>query len=229
MTLLLPPRVETELPAGTMASAVYQNLRRDIVRGVLVPGEKLRIELVRARYNNVGASPVREALNRLSSEGLVVYQEQRGFQVASISQDEVQELTRSRCLLNEILLRESITHGDARWEDFVVLAHHRISKSAEFLADGTVNPEYESRHHAFHRSLVSGCKSRWLLELSDKLFDLSQRCRNLSAPGARSERRDVAAEHEQIVRAVLNRDIPEAIRLSNEHVGRTAEFVRNAK
>ncbi len=225
MTLLLPPLIETELPPGTMASAVYQNLRRDIVRGVLAPGEKLRIELVRARYNNVGASPVREALNRLSAEGLVVYQDQRGFQVASISRDEIQELTRSRRLLNEILLRESIERGDAFWEDQVVLAHHRIAKTSEFLADGTLNPEYETRHHAFHASLVAACGSRWLLEFSDKLFELSERCRNLSAPGARSERRDVAAEHEQIVRAVLDRDIPEAIRLSNEHVGRTAEFV----
>ena len=225
MTLLLPPAIESEPSGGTMASAVYQSLRRDIVRGVLMPGEKLRIELVRERYNNVGASPVREALNRLSAEGLVVYQDQRGFQVAPISRDEIQELTRARCLLNEIILRESIDRGDADCEDQVVLAHHRISKASEFLADGTVNPEYEARHRIFHGSLVAACGSRWLLEFSEKLFELSQRCRNLSVPGAVSEQRDVAAEHAQIVQAVLDRDIAKAIRLSNEHVVRTGDFV----
>jgi DNA-binding GntR family transcriptional regulator len=225
MTTLPHSSAIPEAPAGTLASTVYQNLRRDIVRGVLLPGEKLRIEVVRERYNNIGASPVREALNRLSTEGLVTYQDQRGFAVAPISRSEIEELTRTRCLLNEILLRESIGRGDAAWEEQIVLAHHRLSRTAEFLADGTVNPEHEGRHRNFHASLVAACGSRWLLEFSGKLFELSERCRNLSVRGALTEQRDVAAEHAQIAQAVLDRDIAAAVRLSNEHVGRTAEFV----
>jgi DNA-binding GntR family transcriptional regulator len=222
---LLPRPTEPEFPAGTMASAVYQSLRRDIVRCVLLPGEKLRIDVVRERYGNVGSSPVREALNRLSAEGLVIYQDQRGFQVAPVSRSELEELTRTRCLINEILLRESIERGDTAWEDTVVLAHHRLSRTAEFFADNTVNPDYEQRHRVFHASLLAACGSRWLLEFSEKLFELSERFRNLSVPGALSEQRDVAAEHAQITHAVLARDGAEAIRLSNEHVRRTAEFV----
>jgi GntR family carbon starvation induced transcriptional regulator len=225
MTLLLPHSTELEPSTGTMASAVYQSLRRDIVRCVLMPGAKLRIDVVRERYGNVGASPVREALNRLSAEGLVVYQDQRGFQVAPVSRSELEELTRTRCLINETLLRESIARGDAAWEDHVVLSHHRLSRTAEFLVDETVNPEYERRHQVFHASLVAACGSRWLLEFSDKLFELSQRFRNLSVRGALSEQRDVATEHAQIMQAVLDRDVTAATRLSNEHVRRTAEFV----
>jgi DNA-binding GntR family transcriptional regulator len=225
MTILLSRSIESELPTATMASAIYQSLRRDIVRCVLLPGAKLRIDVVRERYGNVGSSPVREALNRLSAEGLVIYQEQRGFQVAPVSRTELDELTRTRCLTNEILLRESIERGDAAWEDDVVLAHHRLSRTAEFLADKTINPDYEQRHRIFHASLVAACGSRWLLEFSEKLFELSERFRNLSAPGALSDQRDVAAEHTQITQAALNRNVTETIRLSNEHVRRTAEFV----
>lgn len=217
--------IEPEPSAGTLASTVYQSLRRDIVRGVLMPGEKLRIEIVRERYGNVGASPVREALNRLSAEGLVIYQDQRGFQVAPVSRSELQELTRTRCLLNEVLLRESIRLGDAAWESQVVLAHHWIARTPEFLADGNVNPEYETRHRAFHASLSTACGSRWLFEFSEKLFELSERFRNLSVPGALSEGRDVATEHAQIMQAALDRDVETAVRLSNEHVGRTTEFL----
>ena len=90
----------------TLASAAYERLRRDIRIGRLAPGEKLRIDALRAIYE-IGASPLREALNRLSAEGLVVQEDQRGFRVPPVSIEDLLELTRTRCWLNEIALRES--------------------------------------------------------------------------------------------------------------------------
>jgi len=68
-------------PAGTLASSVYDRLRGDILSGSLPPGEKLRTEALRSRYE-VGNSPIREALNRLSADGLVTREDQKGFRVA---------------------------------------------------------------------------------------------------------------------------------------------------
>jgi len=70
--------------AGTLASSVYERIREDILIGRLQPGEKLRIDTLRQRYT-VGGSPIREALNRLSSEGLVLQHDQRGFGVLPAS------------------------------------------------------------------------------------------------------------------------------------------------
>ena len=50
----------------TRASAVYERLRADITHGALEPGSRLRVEAMCARYE-VGASPLREALSRLSA------------------------------------------------------------------------------------------------------------------------------------------------------------------
>src|SRR5690606_5385935 len=128
-------------------------LRRDIMHGALPPSTKLRIETLAERYE-VGPTPVREALNRLSTEGLVTQQDQRGFRVSPVSKAELLELTRTRAWLSEITLRESIAHGDQAWEENVVLAFHRLSRSPRRLAgdSGELNPVWEQLHHAFHHA-----------------------------------------------------------------------------
>jgi GntR family carbon starvation induced transcriptional regulator len=68
----------------TLSESAYDALRDDIIRGRLEPEEKLRIEELRQKYAT-GASPLREALNRLAGEGFVTTEGQRGFRVAPLS------------------------------------------------------------------------------------------------------------------------------------------------
>jgi GntR family carbon starvation induced transcriptional regulator len=141
---------------GTIATSVYERLRTDILTGGLTPGEKLRVEFVRDRYA-AGNSPVREALNRLSSEGLVERREQRGFYVTTISDQDLRELTKTRCWLEAIALLESIANHTADWEEGIVLAFHRLSRTARSISETKYqsNPEWEARHRAFHRALIA--------------------------------------------------------------------------
>ena len=115
----------TDASGTTRASAVYDALRADILHGVLKPDEKLKVDAVGERYS-VGASPVREALNRLSSEGLVTRNDQRGFSVAPLHWNELAILTDTRCQVEAIALRESIVARDAAWEDALVLLVHKV-------------------------------------------------------------------------------------------------------
>lgn len=75
----------------TLASSVYQALLEDILSGTLKPGHKLRLQALKDQYN-VGNSPLREALNRLSAIGMVIREENKGFRVSPAS---VAELPRS--------------------------------------------------------------------------------------------------------------------------------------
>ena len=68
----------------TLSDQAYTRLRRDVIQGDFAPGSKLGIEQLRTAYA-VGATPLREALHRLSAEGFVVVEGQRGFRVADIS------------------------------------------------------------------------------------------------------------------------------------------------
>jgi len=219
------PSTTTDQEAGTLASTVFEQLRRDIVSVQLAPGEKLRIEALRERYG-VGGSPVREALNRLSAEGLVWQQDQKGFRVAPVSERELEELTRTRCWINEVTLRDAIEHGNESWEEGIVLSFHRLGRVKSRLPDNRINPEFERLHRAFHASLIAACRSRWMLNFAEMLFDCADRYRHLAAGVRPNPRRDFEGEHRAIMDATLARDADQAVALLNGHVNRTGELAK---
>ena len=223
-TVDLSPAAVDGAPS-TLASLVYERLRDDILGGQVAPGAKLRIEFVSERYE-AGHSPVREALNRLSSDGLVDRRDQRGFYVAAASMAELLELTRTRCWLEEIGLRESIKAFTPQWEEGLVLALHRLERVPRSISPDIyqANPEWERLHRAFHRSLIAGCESRWLLGFCDQLADQACRYRQLSAQRAFPKRKE-KNEHHAIVNAAFERDADRAVSLLCEHFSKTADII----
>lgn len=210
---------------GTLASSVHARLRHDILLGVFRPGEKLAIDALCARYG-IGATPLREALNRLSAEELVVRADQRGFRVAPVSLTDLEELTKTLCWIGDLALRESIRHGDAAWEEAIVLAAHRLSRVPREGAEGysSFNPEWETLHRAFHLALIAACGSHWLVDFYAMLLDRNTRYRYLAFADA-SVPRDAEAEHRKIVAAVLARDADRAVAAADAHMRRTSDTV----
>lgn len=210
---------------STLASSVYDRLRADILRGALRPGQKLRVEFVSERYE-AGNSPVREALNRLSADGLVDRRDQRGFFVAAVSAQDLLELTKTRCWLEETALREAIAHRTEAWEEQLVLAFHRLSRVPRSSSSDVYreNPEWERLHREFHRSLIAACGSRWLLEFCEQLSDQAYRYRQLAVQAA-FPRRDERDEHRQIMEAAIAGDADTAINLLQAHYRHTADII----
>ena len=213
-------------PARTAIGSAFERLRADILRGDLAPGEKLRIQDISRRYKS-GAIPLREALNRLTAEALVVHSEQRGFTVAPISQEALLDLTRTRTWLNEIALRESIAHGDAAWEERLIVAFHRMSKELRYqdTAKRHINPAFDVAHRAFHLALISACGSAWLLQYCEQLFDHADRYRNLSRRIHVADRQN---EHAVMLKAALKRDADAAIKALTQHMQKTSNIVLKA-
>lgn len=214
--------------AGTLASSVYDMMRQDILKGDLPPGEKLRVEYLRDRYG-VGASPIREALNRLSVDGVVMRVDQKGFRVATVSVAELDELIKTRCWLEETAIRESIAAGDDAWEERLVLAFHRLSKAPRSAEQITyaINPDWEVLHRAFHLALIGACGSRWLISYCEQLNDLADRYRQL-AVRVTYPRRNELDEHKAIMDAAVNRDPDRAVEVLMDHYRRTAEIIRDS-
>ena len=214
--------------AGTLASSVYDMMRQDILKGDLPPGEKLRVEYMRDRYG-VGASPIREALNRLSVDGVVMRVDQKGFRVATVSVAELDELIKTRCWLEETAIRESIAAGDDAWEERLVLAFHRLSKAPRSAEQITyaINPDWEVLHLAFHLALIGACGSRWLISYCEQLNDLADRYRQL-AVRVTYPRRNELDEHKAIMDAAVNRDPDRAVEVLMDHYRRTAEIIRDS-
>lgn len=212
----------------TLASATYVSLRRDIINGALEPGSQLRIRQLCERYGT-GFSPIREALNRLLRDGLVTQTDLCGFAVAPLSRAELEEITVTRCWLNELALRQSIKRGDTAWEEGIVLAYHRLGRIA-VDAPGVDRPNNaesnEAAHRAFHASLLRACGSSFLLGYCEQLFDLGDRYRRLVKPTTRKERQH--DEHQLIMEAALSRDAESAVDLLTRHLLKTAELASRA-
>ena len=209
----------------SQTSAAYARLKSDILAGRVSPDEKLKINDLAGQ---LGVSPgaIREALSRLVPEGFVVSRDQRGFIVAPISVDDLLDLNRLRCDIEEIAVRRSVADGDAEWEASVLSTAHRLRRTPRTIGDDEPNPEWLHRHEAFHRALVSGCASPRLLALHSQLYQQLERYRMLAWTVDRH--RDIDAEHQALVDAALDRDAEELVRAARAHFGRTATLIIDA-
>jgi GntR family carbon starvation induced transcriptional regulator len=211
---------------GTLAMSIYGRLRRDILTGLFAPGERLPLDALGERYR-VGLTPLREALNRLSAEELVLREGKRGFRVAPVSRADLADLAATLCWVVDVALRQSLARGDEAWEEAVVLAAHRLQRLDSRLPshETGVDPEWERRHRDFHMSLIAASGLRRINDFFAMLIDRYDRYMYLGVDATARWPRDAAAEHRAILDAVMARDADLAVRLLQAHIRRTAEIV----
>src|SRR5271165_2125608 len=162
--------------APTLTQMLHEQLRHDIILGVLPPGAKLKLEKLSKTYG-VSVNTLRETLSRLAADGLVVAEGQKGFAVLPTSDEDLREITEMRQLLECQALRQSVAAADLDWEARVVGAYHKLSK-VEGLVEAepdTYGESWESANQEFHEALVSNCRSRWLRLYLRTMYDHSRR------------------------------------------------------
>ncbi|HOM13901.1 MAG TPA: FCD domain-containing protein [Rubrivivax sp.] len=210
----------------TLVEGAYLRLRHDIVSGRLAPGERLRVEHLKDRYQ-VGAGTLREALSLLLSDALVSAEGQRGFRVAPISLADLEDVTNLRVLIETEALRQSIRRGDAHWEAALVAAFHLLSQ-AEAQPGGIDIDVYEQRNKAFHEALIGAHDSAWSKYMLGILYRHAERYRNINLrlTAAQASQRDVHREHEEIFRAAMARQEARAALALEAHVRLTLEIVQ---
>lgn len=213
--------LEENTKAATLVDLALEKLRRDILTGVFVPGSKLRIEELRKSYD-IGASPLREALSRLVSNGLVTAQGQKGFRVAPVSKADIRDITNTRKLLERAALSDSLKNGDADWEAQVVAAFDKLNREHVELhrTSGASIDGWEQANYEFHEALVSACTSKWQLNFRQVVYDQAERYRRLVVLDEELER-GAHEEHRQMLEAAMTRDIEKACRSADAHAERT--------
>lgn len=194
----------------------YRQIRSDIIFGRLQPGEKLKLERLRTGYG-ASVSTLRELLNRLSSEGLVIAEGLRGFEVAPVSAQNLQELADMRQLLECHALGDSFAAGDMEWEGRVVSAHHKLSLMEDrMIAGDTSQAELWKRYDfEFHHALISACGSNALLDTHAIIYDKYLRYLMIAVVF----RGKVAAEeHRQLLQCALRREATNAQKILVTHI-----------
>lgn len=209
----------------TMASVLADAILQDIVTGALPPGSKLKIRELADRYQ-AGVIPLREAVSRLAMSGFVEAEDQRGFRVTQVSREDLEDVTSVRQCIESEALRDAIESGNLEWEGAVLSAFHQVNSLP--TAVGTpphMNPLWERAHDHFHTTLLAGCRSKWLKHFAATLRTQTARYRHMSLGNAHAGERNVAKEHEDIVKAVLARDADLACTLLSQHFAVTTQLV----
>ncbi len=200
-------------------------MRDDIIRCVLMPGQRLKFDELRKRYD-AGIGSLREALLQLVAEGLVVGESNRGFCVAPVSIADLEDLTDLRIELESKALALSIQHGDDAWESSIVAALHMLIKMESDIsqAPSPSRAVWDERHRIFHDSLVAACPSAWVMRFRKILFDQSQRYRAVSLMQSQTPGR--VHKHKELAELVLARDVDGSVAAMADHIRRTADNVR---
>lgn len=223
-TLLRVVPAEPDEPLS-QAERAYRRLRAEILHGDLMPGERLIAADLNARFG-LGLTPIREALMRLGSEQLVEVETHRGARVVEIGLKAFADLMATRRSIERLCLEAAIGRGDATWEAEIVAAFHLLSRAPmpRTPGDRDAAAAWEAAHRRFHFALVSACGSDWLLRFWNVLADHSERYRKIRLLRHREVGagvRDLAAEHQAIMDAVLARDAAAAGALMDAHLAAT--------
>ena len=208
--------VSIELVANSIADQAYDRIRADIVLARLKPGSKLRLERLAELYG-ASVSTLREILNRLSSEGLVFAEEQRGFQVMPISAAGFEDVAAMRLLLETHAIPLSFSAGDLEWEGRVVAAHHKLAALERRVAAGDQEATdlWKRYDREFHHALIEASGSQTLLDLYAGVFDQYLRYQ-MAAVVFRGE--IAAREHGELLRCALARDADTACEILRANV-----------
>jgi DNA-binding GntR family transcriptional regulator len=205
-----------EFLATSIADRAYDRIRADLVFGRLAPGARLRLDRLANDYG-ASVSTLREILSRLSSEGLVIAEGQRGFRAAPVSPEGFQDVAAMRLLLETYALPLSFAAGDLEWESRIVAAHHKLAfMERRMLAGDQTGTELWKRYdREFHQSLIEACGSQTLVDLYGGVFDQYLRYQMVAVVF----RGEIAAEeHRILLECALSRSADRACEELERHV-----------
>lgn len=217
---------ETPKPEGkrTIAGQIEAKLRHDILHGTLAPSTKLNLDQLRETMG-VGLSPLREAVTRLVSDGLLEVAAQRGYSVTPASVANLDEVGALRIELEPYALRKAIANGGLEWETAVMGALYRLNKTDRIAGNSDSLAQWEAANEAFHYTLIARCDMPLLLKMYRSLVSLSGRYRHIYLKTATIQR-DVVAEHTAIAEAAVERRADEAAALLSQHIRNSTRNLR---
>jgi DNA-binding GntR family transcriptional regulator len=207
------------LLSPSLAELAYQQVKEAILRGDLAAGQPLGQEELAAR---IGTSrvPLREALQRLEAEGLVVLRPRRGYIVTSLDPDEIRDIFDIRMMLEEragyLSTLKATSEDIAAVEELLFAMENMKMRNA---ADAML---FVERNRAFHTRLYAPSDRAQLCRLMLVLRANVERYIRIGAQIAGNLKR-VAFEHHQIFNAFKRRDAQTVGRLCREHCAATGE------
>lgn len=200
-----------------LSERIAEELRTEILRGIVRPGDRIRQEDIAARFN-ANRFPVREALRMLESSGLVTIRANRGARVNSLTQAECLELYRVREQLEPLLIEDSVPHIS---EETIA----RLDAVLELLAhtDDMDADRYVELDTEFHALTYTGSNLETVRSLVERLLGMTnfyRRAYRELVHAATGRDWILQYDHELIMDAIRRKDAVEASAVMRLHTRR---------
>jgi DNA-binding GntR family transcriptional regulator len=192
------------------AEFVYDSLLESITDGRIPNGERLREEEIAAALG-VSRTPVREALQRLHSRGILSFGSGRGLVIAELTQQQVGELYAMREILEGSAARFAAKHASPAEVDVLARLQREL---AEERGSTAVLVKLNRR---FHRAIYEAAHNQYLLKTLESLHDSFTLLQSTTFR-APNRRRESDEEHRQIVSAIKRRNADKAEKAARDHI-----------
>lgn len=192
-----------------VSHTVAQGLRQEIITGKRAPGSPLRQDHIAEQYR-ASHVPVREALQALQAEGLVVYQPRKGASVAPISKADILDVVDMRIELEGLALKRAMQAGKKI----------DIEAAGEFIrqSEASDDPDiWVSANQSFHRTLYSPCQRQRLLATLEELWLHSERYLRMAWEKLDYQEKS-QSEHRVILTLAAQNDLNSAVDRLKHHI-----------
>lgn len=199
---------------------VTDGLRNALLAGEIRPGERLKVAELEKRFG-VSHTPIREAVRRLETEGLVVALPQRSTVAAGVDLDDLRGLYDIRRIIECEVVRRSI---DAMTDEQVEAVRLALEALESVAADHD-SPRFWEAHRDFHWALLEPGASAWIERVLSQVWLASQRYVRLFVSETVD---DAMRDHRELYACCVERDGARAGALLRLHLDRTEQAVRRA-
>lgn len=195
---------------------VYDILKAQIIKGILIPGQEISVDQLAGRLNS-SKTPIREALNRLKGEGLIVDTDRGKMSVIKLHYKEIAHICELRAALETLALRWS----------FENIPRKKLQENLRMLRETEEKLKRGDSTHFYevdtilHNLIVNSSGNQWLSQIISQLRNLIEITRNMFASIERDK--ESLQEHIVIIESLLKGDKKVAIKNLNSHI----EHVKN--
>ena len=198
---------------GQGVGTVYDILKHEILDLTMQPGSPIDEVKLTERFS-MSRTPIREALVKLASEGLVVTLPNRSTVVAPIDFQNLAHFFDALTLMYRVTTRLAATNRT----DNELLRIRELQKSYEDAVSEKNVPAMIEVNRDFHAEIARAGKNRYYVELFDRLLDEGRRLLRLYYSSFNDELPQLYLdEHEEMVQAVQDRDVAKADRIAQQH------------
>ena len=206
--------VDTMSKNSSLSYRLTNDLRRDIIAGVVEPGAWLKTEELATRYA-VSANPVREALWRLQGEGFVVANPNQGARVRAVDDDFVRNIFEIREAIEPIFVRRCCQRATPQILDRLRAASTAF---AEVAANRPTDFEaLEAANREFHGVILEGDVNIPAIEAMERYAGIINATRAM-LPVTLSRLRQRVNQHNEMIEAIAAGDADRGGRIAIQHV-----------